>query len=48
VPLLTKEQEVYLFRRFNYLKYRATKLRGQIDVQHPKSSLMDEIEKLYD
>jgi RNA polymerase primary sigma factor/RNA polymerase sigma factor len=48
VPLLTKEQEVYLFRRFNYLKYRATKLRGQIDVQHPKSSLMDEIEKLYE
>jgi RNA polymerase primary sigma factor/RNA polymerase sigma factor len=48
VPLLTKEQEVYLFRRFNYLKYRASKLRSQVDVQHPKSNLMDEIEKLYD
>ncbi len=48
VPLLTKEQEVHLFRKFNYLKYRATKLRKQLDLQHPKSSLMDEIEKLYD
>jgi RNA polymerase sigma factor (sigma-70 family) len=48
VPLLTKEQEVHLFRKFNYLKYRATKLRNQIEVQHPKSALMDEIEKLYD
>lgn len=48
VPLLTKEQETYLFRRFNYLKYRASKLRDQLDVQRPKSCLMDEIEKLYD
>jgi RNA polymerase primary sigma factor/RNA polymerase sigma factor len=48
VPLLTKEQEVHLFRRFNYLKYRATKLRNQLDLQAPKSALMDEIERLYD
>ncbi len=48
VPLLTKEQEVYLFRRFNYLKYRATRLRNQLDREHPKGALMDEIEKLYD
>ncbi len=48
VPLLTKEQEVYLFRKFNFLKYRATKLREKLDVQRPKSNLMEEIEKLYD
>jgi RNA polymerase primary sigma factor/RNA polymerase sigma factor len=48
VPLLTREQETYLFRRFNFLKYRAGKLRSQLDVQRPKSSLMDEIEQLYE
>jgi RNA polymerase primary sigma factor/RNA polymerase sigma factor len=48
VPLLTREQEVYLFRKFNYLKYRASKLREQLELSRPKSSLMDEIERLYD
>jgi RNA polymerase primary sigma factor len=48
VPLLTKEQEIYLFRKFNFLKYRATKVRDKLDVQRPKSGLMDEIEELYD
>ena len=31
VPLLTREQEVYLFRKFNYLKYKAQKLREELD-----------------
>jgi RNA polymerase primary sigma factor/RNA polymerase sigma factor len=48
VPLLTREQEAYLFRKFNFLKYRAAKLREQLDPAAAKSSLMDEIEKLYD
>ncbi len=48
VPLLTREQEVHLFRKFNYLKYRAARLRQQLSLSHPKSSLMDEIERLYD
>ncbi len=48
VPLLTREQEAHLFRKFNYLKYKATKLRDQLDPARPKSSLMDAIEKLYD
>jgi RNA polymerase primary sigma factor/RNA polymerase sigma factor len=48
VPLLTREQEQHLFRKFNYLKYRATKLRQDLDIQRPKSSLMDEIERLYE
>jgi len=48
VPLLSREQEGFLFRRFNYLKYRASRLRDQIDPAHAKSSLMEEVEKLYD
>ena len=48
VPLLTREQEVWLFRKFNYLKYKATALRQQLDVEHPNARLMDQIERLYD
>jgi len=48
VPLLNREQEGYLFRKFNYLKFKATKLRGQLDPTHARASLMDEIERLYD
>lgn len=47
VSLLTREQEVYLFRKLNYLKHRASKLREQLDLAHPKSSLMDQIERWY-
>jgi RNA polymerase primary sigma factor/RNA polymerase sigma factor len=48
VPLLTREQEVHLFRKMNFLKYKATRLREQLDPLRPKTSLMDQIEKLYD
>jgi RNA polymerase sigma factor (sigma-70 family) len=48
VPLLTREQEVHLFRKFNFVKYKAGKLREQIDPTRAKSSVMDEIERLYD
>lgn len=48
VPLLTREQEYHLFRKFNYLKYKATKLREALDPAHARSSAMDEIEKLYE
>ncbi len=48
VPLLNREQEYHLFRRFNYLKYKATHLRETIDPARAKSSVMDEIEKLYE
>ncbi len=48
VPLLTAEQERHLFRKFNYLKYRAAKLRERLDPQHPKVNLMDRIEELYE
>jgi RNA polymerase primary sigma factor len=48
VPLLTREQEYHLFRRFNYLKHKATKLRKTLDPARARTSLMNEIEKLYD
>jgi RNA polymerase primary sigma factor/RNA polymerase sigma factor len=48
VPLLTREQEGHLFRKFNYLKYKAGKLRETLDPAQAKSSVMDEIERLYD
>ena len=46
MPLLTREQEAHLFRKYNYLKYKTAKLREQLDPAQPKSSLMDEIEQL--
>lgn len=48
IPLLTREQEAHIFRKFNYLKYKASKLREQLDPHTPKSALMEEIEKLYE
>jgi RNA polymerase primary sigma factor len=48
VPLLTREQEVWLFRKFNYLKYKAAMLREQLDIERPSARLMDQIERLYD
>jgi len=48
VPLLTREQEVHLFRKMNYLKYKAGKLCEKLDPEHPKSSLMDQIERYHD
>lgn len=46
MPLLTREQEQHIFRKYNYLKFKAAKLRDQLDPTRPKSSLMDEIESL--
>jgi RNA polymerase primary sigma factor/RNA polymerase sigma factor len=47
VPLLTREQEYHLFRKFNYLKHKASKLRQKLDPMRARTSLMNEIEKLY-
>lgn len=46
--LLTREQEGYLFRKYNFLKCRASKLRQKLDPSSARSSDMDEIERLYD
>ena len=47
VPLLTREQEAHLFRRMNYLKYKAARMRDELDLNRPKVRLMDRIESLY-
>lgn len=44
--LLTREQEQHIFRKYNYLKFKAAKLRDQLDPERPKAPLMDEIESL--
>jgi RNA polymerase primary sigma factor/RNA polymerase sigma factor len=48
VPLLSREQEVHLFRKMNYLKHKASRLREKLDLSRPKSSLMEQVEKMYD
>jgi len=48
VPLLTREQESHLFRKMNYLKFKAVRLRESLDTSRPRSSLMDKVERLYE
>jgi RNA polymerase primary sigma factor/RNA polymerase sigma factor len=48
VALLTREQEYHLFRQFNFLKYKAKKLRDKLDISRAKASELDEIQQLYD
>jgi RNA polymerase sigma factor (sigma-70 family) len=48
VPLLTREQEYHLFRKLNYLKHKASKLREKLSPAHARASVMDEIERLYE
>lgn len=47
VPLLTRDQEAHLFRKMNYLKYKAARLRDELDLKRPRVRLMDRIESLY-
>jgi len=46
IPLLTKDEEVYYFRKMNYLKFKASELRKKLDPARPKTRDMDEVEKL--
>jgi len=48
ISLLTREQEQHLFRKYNYLKFKAIRLRDQLDPENPKAATMDEIEQLYE
>ena len=48
VPLLTREQETYLFRKYNFLKYRAQRLRENLSPARATTGLMDRIEQLYE
>jgi len=46
VPLLGREQEAHLFRKMNYLKYRALKLRDGLDPLKATTAVLDEIDRL--
>jgi RNA polymerase primary sigma factor len=48
VPLLGRRQEAHIFRKMNYLKYKAARLRAKLDLERPKSGLMELIERTYD
>ena len=47
-PLLNREQEYHLFRKFNYLKYKASQLRDSLVPARAKCATMEEIEQLYE
>jgi RNA polymerase primary sigma factor len=44
--LLNSEQEAHLFRKMNYLKFRADKLRKALDPERARTSELDEIGRL--
>ena len=46
VPLLDAAAERDLFRRYNYLKYEADRLRGQIDTKSIRVALLREVDDL--
>ena len=46
VPLLAREQEGHLFRKMNFLKYRAAALRAAIDPARARAADLDEVERL--
>ncbi len=48
MPLLTKEQEQHLFRKMNYLKYQAAKLRARLDPAKARNQAIQQIEDLQD
>jgi RNA polymerase primary sigma factor len=47
-PLLTREQEHHWFRKMNYLKYRADRLRRKLSLKSPRKDRIVEIERLRD
>jgi RNA polymerase sigma factor (sigma-70 family) len=46
VPLLGREQEAHLFRKMNYLKFLAAKLRDSIEPARARTADLDEISRL--
>ena len=46
VPLLTREQETHLFRKMNFLKYRADGLRQKLNPARATPRQLDKIEQL--
>ena len=48
IPLLTREEEAYYFRKMNYLKFKALQARESLDPARPKARQMDRIEEFLD
>jgi RNA polymerase primary sigma factor/RNA polymerase sigma factor len=46
-PLLTGDEEQYLFRKLNFLKHRIQQLQAELDPQRARASQMDEIERYH-
>lgn len=46
IPLLTREQEAHWFRKLNYLKYQAARLRERLDPARVSSRDLDRLEEL--
>jgi RNA polymerase sigma factor (sigma-70 family) len=46
VPLLGREQEAHLFRKMNYLKFEASRLRDAVDPARARTADLDRIERL--
>ena len=46
VPLLAREQELHLFRKMNFLKFSAEKLRTSIEPSKAKTVDLDEVDRL--
>jgi RNA polymerase sigma factor (sigma-70 family) len=46
MPLLSKEQEQHLFRKMNFLKHKANKLRQQLDASRARIQDIKHIEEL--
>src|SRR5262249_10596655 len=46
VPLLSKEQEQHLFRKMNFLKHQAARLREDLDPAHARTQDLARIEEL--
>ena len=46
VPLLSREQEAHLFRKMNYLKHQARRMREALDPARARTADLDRIEQL--
>ncbi len=48
IPMLNAAEELQMFRKMNFLKYKAATLRNDLDSNHPDDVVMSRIESLYD
>jgi RNA polymerase primary sigma factor len=47
IPLLSREEEASLFRKMNYLKFRAARLKHKLDPERATVKQLNEIERLH-